>query len=257
MLRFPPQQDIRLQNAPLTEVVCQVRFPPILRIASEHPVEFQEQIRSGFPQLEVEQGIKVQMAPLGTTPPQAQPEPRVFRFRSPDGNTLVSLALDFYALSTTAYTHWSDFLDFLLLANRAARKTYKIPYATRIGLRYINQLTPENTKSGDVAEMLDTLRPELTTLLRVEAWDEPLETFSQLVLAGEEDERLTLRAGFKGQDAPVFRLDFDCYSEGQIALDNLPSLCDRFHGVIYKAFRWCIREERLAVFGPVPVPCEA
>lgn len=252
MFRFPPQEDIRLQNAPLTEVICQVRFPPILRVASEQPVKFQEQVRSAFPQLEVEQGIMVQMAPLGTTPPQAQPEPRIFRFRAPDRSTSVSLALNFYAVSTTAYTHWRDFLALLELASRAARETYEIPYATRIGLRYINQLTMENTGTRTTQELWNILRPELTATLHADVWDEPVETYSQLVLAGEDNERFALRFGYKGVDSPVLLLDFDCYVEGQIPLENLLPLCERFHDVIYSAFRWCIQESKLAVFCPVP-----
>jgi uncharacterized protein (TIGR04255 family) len=47
MLYFPEVDDIRLQRVPLTEVIGQVRFPPILRIANENPVEFQEKIRIG------------------------------------------------------------------------------------------------------------------------------------------------------------------------------------------------------------------
>lgn len=73
MLCFPQQDDIRLQRAPLAAVVCQVRFSPVLRIANEQPVAFQERIRKRFPQLAVEQGPVVQMAPLGTEPPSTEP----------------------------------------------------------------------------------------------------------------------------------------------------------------------------------------
>jgi len=253
MLRFPQREDVRLQRAPLAEVICQVRFPPILRIASEQPVAFQEWVRERFPQLEVEHGMVVHVAPLGPTPPSAQPEPRIFRFRSPDGNTMVSLALNFYALSTTSYTHWRDFLELLQLVNQAACEVYNLPYAVRVGLRYINHLTLENTGVNSVAELLEVLRPELTMLLRSDCWDEPLEMLNNFLLAGEENERLTLRSGFRGGEEPVFLLDFDSYAEGTIPLGNLSDLCQRYHDVIYNAFRWCIQEEKLSVFAPIPV----
>jgi len=254
MLSFPQREDIRLQRAPLAEVICQVRFPPVLRIASEQPVAFQELIRGQFPQLAVEQGVMVHMAPLGTEPLSAKSEPRIFRFKSPDGHTTVSLALNFYALSTTSYTHWADFLDLLQLVNQAACEVYDLPYAVRVGLRYINHLTLDNTGASSVTELWEVLRPELTALLRGDCWDEPLEMLNQILLAGEEEnERLTLRSGFKGGGEPVFLLDFDYYAEGNISLGNLSALCQRYHSVIYNAFRWCIREEKLAVFVPVPV----
>jgi len=190
---------------------------------------------------------------MGTEPPSAKPEPRIFRFRTPDGHMVVSLALNFYALSTVSYTHWADFLDLLQFVNQAAREVYDLPYAVRVGLRYINHLTFENTGTSSVAELWEILRPELTMLLRSECWDEPVEMLSQLLLAADENERLTLRSGFKSGEKPIFLLDFDYYAEGNISLENLPLLCQRYHDMIYNAFRWCIREERLVVFDPVPV----
>ncbi len=252
MIYFPQREDVRLQRAPLAEVICQVRFPPILRIASEQPVAFQERVREQFPQLEVEQGMVVHMVPLGPTPPSAKPEPRIFRFKSPDGLTIVSLALNFYALSTTSYTHWRDFLELLQLVNEAAREVYNLPYAVRVGLRYINHLTFENTGTNSVRELWEILRPELTALLREDCWDEPLEMFNQLSLAGGENERLTLRSGFRGGEEPLLQLDLDYYAEGNIALERVTTLCQGYHDVIYNAFRWCIREEKLVVFAPVP-----
>jgi len=252
MIYFPKQEDVRLQRAPLAEVICQVRFPPVLRIVNEDPVAFQERIRGSFPQFSIEKGMVVEMTPLGIEPPSAKPTPHTYRFQSPDGHTMVSLALTFYALSTTSYTHWEDFLDLLQLVNRAAHEEYDLPYAVRVGLRYINQLTFENTDAGSVTELWDILRPELTVLLRGDCWDEPLQMSSQLLLAADENERLTLRSGFRSGEEPVFVLDFDYYAEGSISLESLPALCQRYHDVIYNAFRWCIREEKLAVFAPIP-----
>ena len=128
-----------------------------------------------------------------------------------------------------------------------------MPYAERVGLRYINHLTLENTGSSNVNEMLDVLRAELTVLLRNKCWDEPREMVSQLRVSGEGDERLNLRTGFRDGGEPTFLLDLDYYAQGNIPLDHLTDRCQRYHDVIYDAFRWCIRDEKLAVFDPVPV----
>jgi uncharacterized protein (TIGR04255 family) len=89
-------------------------------------------------------------------------------------------------------------------------------------------------------------------LLRGDCWDEPLEMLNNLVLAGEDSERLTLRSGFKSREEPALLLDFDYYVEGNISLENLLELCQRYHDVIYNAFRWCIPDDRLVVFDPIP-----
>lgn len=65
-LNFPHTPDVRLANSPLVEVVCQVRFPPILRINKEEPSDFQEAVRQRFPELAAEQGMVLQMPANGT-----------------------------------------------------------------------------------------------------------------------------------------------------------------------------------------------
>lgn len=251
MLRFPAQDEVRLLRSPLTEVICQVRFPAILRIAGEQPVDFQERLRKEFPLLEIEQGLLVQMAPLAEVPPSAESQPRVFRFRSADGGTTASLAANFFALSTTSYSHWRDFVRMLDLVGTAASAVYEIPYATRVGLRYINRMTLANTGTQTLSELWGVLRSELVALLRVGCWDEPLEALSQVMLAVDGAERLTLRSGYKAGQDPALLLDYDCYTEGRIELAGLLQLCDRFHDVIYRAFRWSIPEGKLGVFLPV------
>lgn len=65
-IKFPSKPDIPLKKAPLMEVVCQVRFPPILRINTEEPSEFQEEIRDRFPKIEIEQGFLLRLPPQGS-----------------------------------------------------------------------------------------------------------------------------------------------------------------------------------------------
>jgi uncharacterized protein (TIGR04255 family) len=251
MLCFPPREDIPLGHSPLTEVICQVRFPRLLRIANEEPVEFQEKIREPFPQADIDQGVSIRVGVSDGESVPIRPEPRIYRFRSSDHTAMVSLASSFYAVSTKAYTHWQSFLGLLELVNQATRDIYDLPYATRIGLRYTNNITPENTGLTDLSELLNVLRPEFTALLRVDCWDEPLEMLNQLVLSGEDNEKLTLRSGYRSEDTS-FILDFDYYIEGNVSFDDLSSLVGRYHDVIYYAFRWCIRDEALSVFGPAP-----
>jgi uncharacterized protein (TIGR04255 family) len=78
MLCFPKVEDVRLARAPLKEVICQVRFPVILRIGTEQPVEFQERIRERFPDFSWERGMTLKIDPVGDQPPAtpAPPEAR-------------------------------------------------------------------------------------------------------------------------------------------------------------------------------------
>jgi uncharacterized protein (TIGR04255 family) len=253
-IKFPPKPDIPLKNSPLIEVICQVRFPPILRINVEEPSEFQEIIRDQFPKIEVEQGflLRVPLPGSGGSPSADAQSKKTYRFRTKDEGITVSLASDFYALSTTQYTHWGDFSNHLRLVDEAVRQVYRPSYATRIGLRFINRITAENTGLQDLTDILDLLNPDLIGFVRSDVWSTPVEMESRLLLS-DEDGHLNLRIGY-GRDkenTPFFLLDFDYFEAGELSLSNLVERCDGYHDVIYRSFRWCIPNEKLSVFEPL------
>ena len=78
-------------------------------------------------------------------PPTVERTLPVHRFRTLSEGSNVGLSIDFFALSTTAYTHWHDFKDNLDMVQKAVMQVYHPSVATRIGLRFINQFTFGNT----------------------------------------------------------------------------------------------------------------
>lgn len=251
-IQFPEKPDVPLKNNPLIEVVCQVRIPPILRISKEMPVDFQEEIRHEFPNLETEQGFLFRIPKPGVDKkPEIAADNLVNRFKSIDNKTSVSLAVDFYALSTQRYTHWREFLRQLQRLDGAVQKIYTPPYANRIGLRFINRLTPENTGLQTLSEICGLLHADLTVLNRSKVWESTREMETRILLA-DGNGKLNLRTGYgtSQDDIPYFLLDFDYFEEGQLNLSNLVERCTAYHDVIYRAFRWCIPDEKLNVFNP-------
>jgi len=251
-LNFPSQPEVRLKKPPLSEVICQVRFPPILRIGSESPVNFQDVIRKRFPGLEVERQVLVH---LGISPsvdnPIAENAPKVYRFKSADEKSSVALASDFFALSTNSYSHWRNFVDDFHFVEQAVRKEFQPSLATRVGLRFINRLTQKNTGCKTFSELLDLLRGELTCLIRSEAWRDPSELLTQIVLP-DQSAKLILRFGFgREQDEPFFLLDFDYFEDFHNEFTDIAQRIEHYHDQIYQAFRWCIKDGALDRFEPV------
>lgn len=249
---FPSVPDVRLNLSPLVEVVCQVRFPLLLRIAGERPVEFQELLRDRFPEMSVEQSVLFKLSPPEPPTPIDAP-PTIYRLSTADGQTSVSLASDFFALTTHSYTHWRDFAELLDQVQQAAIDVYHLPYSSRIGLRYINRIAPERLGVSGRANTLGLIRPELTAPLRAEPLMASNEMLTQLVLS-DGLERLAIRVGFGADDSGSFiLLDYDRFVEGQLPLAGVMERCRQYHDEIYNAFRWSIPEDQLPHFGPRPV----
>ncbi|MBU0512467.1 MAG: TIGR04255 family protein [Chloroflexi bacterium] len=251
-INFPSKPEMQLSKAPVDEVICQVRFPLIFRINKEEPSEFQEEIRSEFPKVEIEQGYLFPFpSPGGREVSEEVQTKKTYRFRTMDEKTAVSLSSDFYALLTTQYTHWNDFSKHLKKVDDAIKKIYKPAYGTRIGLRFVNRITSNNTGLQTSTEILQLINSELTAYFQNECWTDPLEMESRLLLS-DGDARLNLRTrhGKEKEGPPFFILDFDYFEEGELSLSNLVERCDAYHDVIYRAFRWCIPDESLNVFEP-------
>jgi uncharacterized protein (TIGR04255 family) len=252
-LNFPEQPDVQLEKPPLINVICQVMFPPILSITSKEPDEFQERIRREFPQLETEYGLLVRVPKPGARgEPEAEPSIKIYRFYTADEQTTVALTQDFYALSTHRYQCWEDFAAYLNLAHQAVQSVYAPTYATRIGLRYINRFTLDNTGCQMGEAMLDFLRQELTAQLRAEVWDIPSEMKTRLQFIDDEA-KFTLGIHYgQEENSPFLLVDFDYFQEGQLELDDVVTRCGRYNEVIYRAFRWCVPDDKLEVFLPRP-----
>lgn len=125
---------------PLADVICQLRFPEILTIAANPPVEFQEAIRAEFPQFLRRQETP---APKLTGTPgnlslQNQPATINYQFTSADGVWRVNLTSRFISLACSKYTRWEDFAGHMDKPLAAFIQIYKPAYFERIGLRYLN-----------------------------------------------------------------------------------------------------------------------
>ena len=250
-INFPHHPDIRLERSPLDEVICQVRFPAILRITKETPSDFQDLVRERFPLLALEQGFSLKVPKPGIREePGVEALAKIHRFQTADEMTTISLAVDFFALSTKRYTHWRDFLADLKFVQNSTKRVYQPAYATRIGLRYINRFTLKNTGFERFDQVLDIFQPDLVVLLRSQVWSDPLEFLSQLILI-DGNGKLSLRTGFGNEKGErFFLLDLDYFEEGQISLEDTFKRVQRYHRVIYDAFRWCVKDESLVLFNP-------
>ncbi|PVV83533.1 TIGR04255 family protein [Dehalogenimonas alkenigignens] len=151
---FPESERVLYQKNPLSEVICQVQFPAILKITSEENIAvFQEIIRADYPfyvpkQPELESSLTLPIE-LKTVMEQFFPKVPgsiVYQFSDKTKTRTIVLSKDFLALTFRAYSRWEAFLAEFNKAEKALRDVFKPSVYTRLGLRYKDMIT--RTKLG-------------------------------------------------------------------------------------------------------------
>lgn len=135
---------VRYENSPLVEVIFQLRFPTILSINSNQPVEFQERIRNRFPFFEeqIEEQSDLLINPkIKATALRKTGENKNYTFITEDNHTKINLTPSFIAVSTLRYIQWEDFKKIIEFAIPYFEEIYKPAFYTRVGLRYIDVIT--------------------------------------------------------------------------------------------------------------------
>lgn len=133
---FSKEPRCHYENHQVGQVICQLRFPEILTIGANVPVEFQEAIRADFPRYAVRQEAPPRL-PGAPANPQAKPIPN-YNFVSADGMWRVNLTSKFISLSTGHYEGWEDFARRLDKPLASFISIYKPAFFERVGLRYVN-----------------------------------------------------------------------------------------------------------------------
>jgi uncharacterized protein (TIGR04255 family) len=149
---FSSQERCQYRHNQLADVICQLRFPEILTIDANPPVDFQEEIRVAFPIYSSR--IETPAPKLRGTPGNLHVEKHAsinnYQFASTDGCWRVNLTSGFISLTCNRYTNWETFAKMLDAPLAAFIRLYKPILFERIGLRYLNfisrqELNLENT----------------------------------------------------------------------------------------------------------------
>lgn len=241
---FPESKRVFYGKNPLEEVVCQLRFPPILRIAVEPPAAFQDLVRTTFPLYR----RVVAQPPLGVQLP-----PELMRaisagggvtheFASADQSWTLSLAQDFIALTTKAYRQWPDFKEKLRAPLAALRDVYAPAFFGRVGLRYRDRID---------REAFGLVGVEWRELLRTEALGELADASigpnvehvlrELIVRLTEEYGRVRIVHGLEHDGAKqTYIIDSDFFSEKQTEPGVVDNALDAFNRRAGRLFRWYI-----------------
>lgn len=236
----------------LADVICQLRFPEILSIGTTVPAQFQELIRSDYPQFssrQEEPAPKIKGGPTGFSL-ENQPKTVNYQFTSADGVWRVNLTSKFISLACTKYSRWEEFAAHLDKPLAAFIKIYKPAYFERVGLRYINlisrkRLDLENAPYSELfhpcylGPLYEDDVPEHTVMR--------CNTNAEMAIRGGCHVKINAgpavikKNGTQLTEA-CFAFDQDLYMKGNIPINMSAGALQTLHGQAFPIFRGAITD---------------
>lgn len=250
---------------PLKQVICQLRFPTILQIASESPTQFQNSIRQAYPFYEQEHpafgvpGVPKEVAdllanlPLGKVLQQSS-----HRFTAENRDRIISLSQQSVAVSETRYRRWESMRDAISEAEAALQAYYRPAFYTRVGLRYINAIDREALGLEDVP-WTDLLNHRLVGLLGMQELGGEISSIKgEYVISIPDVPKASVHIVYglaKSQDTQrtVFLIDSDFFTDERSTKDDAFGALEVFNNMAGRLFRWTISPRLRTALRPEPV----
>jgi uncharacterized protein (TIGR04255 family) len=241
---FTEAKRIIYEKNILDRVVCQLKFPPNLKIDKEIPSDFQNAISNIFTELEVKNETVLSTNVANNSFNFSQSQNKNYEFLSKDGNWKVNLTRTFTALSTTEYSKWEDFEEKLKVPFNALLEFYSPPYISRVGLRYIDIIKRSDLAldQADWSELVQvcTLGFKIDPEIKNEI--ETSETKHIITLDKPNCKARVITAIIEKDDEECFMVDTDYYSERKYEIAEVFDILDYFHLQASNLIQWLIKK---------------
>lgn len=262
---FPDVSRVRYRRSPLDQVICQLRFPPILRIDASAPAVFQEAIRSKFPEfaessdvrMELPAGLTDKISPALLSQAVKSATTRNYQFGTTDGAWKVNLTRAFLALTSSAYETWEDFSARFEAVAHPFVEEYKPAYFTRIGLRYTDVIRRSKLGLKD-RDWADLLRPAVAGLAGDRDISGDVRAFegSTEIVLEDGVSVLRIRTGYvtpKDSDEVCFSIDSDFFNDTQTPIGEMAGRLEFLHSRATRLIQWCVTKMLHNAMEPEPV----
>lgn len=251
---LPDFNRVIYEKNPLVEVICQLRFPTILRIGAGAPDRFQDMIRKEYPLYRLREptiefpGLPKELATIVDQLPLPKlPGSATHRFSTKNSQRFISLSQDFLALTESDYTRWELFRAEIEKAERSLREAYEPAFYSRVGLRYRDMISRRRLGLSN-AKWSDLLQPHIVAELGSPAIMDAIEaTHTQSVIRMPEipGGRVRLIHGLgklPESDEECYVFDADFSVEHKEGINEPFDILDRFNRLAWRLFRWAITD---------------
>jgi uncharacterized protein (TIGR04255 family) len=259
---FPDSPRVIYTNNSLEQVICQVRFPPILRIDAEIPARYQDAIRQQYPLFEEKHEDKPDIPKqlLEQLPPDflrllSASDKKAYNFISIDEQWTVSLTRDFIALTANNYSRWEEFKEHFRIPFDALLSEYAPALFSRVGLRYQNVIR-RSVLGLESTPWSELIQPYIAGPLAAPGLDDDSivnTTNTVEIRLRNEYGRVRIRYGFAVDSATketCYLIDSDFFAEKIKGSENVLDRLDRFNRRAGRLFRWCITPHLHEAMGP-------
>lgn len=253
---FPDSPRVIYKKNPLDQVICQFRFPPILKIDTQSPVDFQEQIRKEYPFFFEERDEFHGFPPevLSQLPQENISEIKLlptnkmnYRFVSADNNWTINLTNSFLALSCKNYDRWENFKSHFVQPLSSLVDIYSPDFFTRIGLRYIDLIT-RSSLGLEGYGWDELIQPNILGILASTDIDISIvkSALSTDEVSIERDSIARLVHGLaiiNQSKEEVYLIDCDYFTEKRTEISDATTKLDNYNQTGRRLFRWCITDK--------------
>lgn len=247
---FPKVERVKYNKSPLENVVCQLRFPPILAIDSEIPYKFQNAIREQFPiyeeKVEMQQEINIGMngALMNSMPKMSSNKNH--EFTSEDGLWKINLTRTFISISTTKYNTWEDMIKRLDIPLKALKDIYNPAFFSRVGLRYVDIFCRSNLNLEGIS-WSELIQPCFLGLLGSEVASN-INDMNNVYEISCEDKASMIRIVTSlvrrmDNNEQCFMMDSDVYTTEKVTLGSIVDKLNYLHDRASRLVRYAITDK--------------
>ena len=216
----------KFPNPPVKEVAYEIRFPPDLRILAEL-YRYQQTIKDKLPKVGKVHGFEISLP--GGIPSYLEGP---WLFEDSEDNLQAKITMNSFAVTSRKHKTFDRFYPQLKDLTERFIKTYSIPSITRVGLRYINDITLGSDSIGELSRFF------------VSPFDHARIRYEDLVSASAEirrkkgDSFLTLRVSFhQDQEGKThYVIDTDSYFERNLPVGDLFRIVETLHDNAIREF---------------------
>lgn len=253
---FPEVERVVYGKNPIDNVICQLKFPAIMKIDTEVPAEFQDRIRSSYPALSESLGVVIESTPEVKAEGLDEPISKMlskqglktYQFSSEDGQWKISLARNFMSLSTEDYGNWGEFRGRLLSPLEHLVGIYGIPHFQRIGLRYVNVIIRSklDLEGASWKELINDYMLGLMSFDNMEKNIKGAEGTYLIKMDDAEENIIRLKTQLVRKvdsEEQCYMLDIDFFTLTRVSAEDAIEKLNYLHKYASRLFRWCIKDK--------------